>query len=111
MKFSIALATPADSWKIVARAEELGTLLSREEGKPLAVLYVLLDGRLSVSLAALGGKEIARLNRGFTDFCILHGVESDGEMNQERPGPSRGPALRSAAPAPEQRWPGPTCHR
>jgi bacteriocin-type transport-associated protein len=35
-----------------------------EEGKPLSVLYVLLDGQLSVSLAALGGKEVARLQSG-----------------------------------------------
>ena len=35
-----------------------------EEGKPISVLFVLLDGHLSVSLAALGGKEIALLRSG-----------------------------------------------
>jgi CRP/FNR family cyclic AMP-dependent transcriptional regulator len=40
-----------------------GTVLI-EEGKPIEVLYVLLDGRLSVTLAALGGKEVAALQAG-----------------------------------------------
>jgi len=40
-----------------------GTVLI-EEGKPIEVLYVLLDGHLSVSLAALGGKTVARLSSG-----------------------------------------------
>lgn len=40
-----------------------GTVLI-QEGKPIEVLYVLLDGRLSVSLAALGGKEVAQLQSG-----------------------------------------------
>ena len=40
-----------------------GTVLI-EEGKPIEVLYVLLEGQLAVSLAALGGKEIARLQSG-----------------------------------------------
>ena len=35
-----------------------------EEGKPISVLFVLLDGHLSVSLAALGGKEVALLRSG-----------------------------------------------
>jgi bacteriocin-type transport-associated protein len=35
-----------------------------EEGKPISVLYILLDGHLSVSLAALGGKEVALLRSG-----------------------------------------------
>ena len=34
------------------------------EGKPIEVLFILLDGQLSVSLAALGGKEIAVLQSG-----------------------------------------------
>lgn len=34
------------------------------EGRPIEVLYVLLDGRLSVSLAALDGREIAVLRAG-----------------------------------------------
>lgn len=40
-----------------------GTVLI-EEGKPLGLLYVVLEGRLSVTLAALNGKEIARLQSG-----------------------------------------------
>jgi bacteriocin-type transport-associated protein len=40
-----------------------GTVLI-EEGRPIEVLYVVLDGQLAVSLAALGGKEIARLQSG-----------------------------------------------
>lgn len=35
-----------------------------EEGKPIEVLFILLDGHLSVSLAALGNKEIAVLRSG-----------------------------------------------
>lgn len=35
-----------------------------QEGKPVGVLYILLDGQLSVTLAALGGKEIAVLRSG-----------------------------------------------
>ena len=35
-----------------------------EEGKPISVLFVLLDGQLSVTLAAIGGKEVARLKSG-----------------------------------------------
>jgi len=35
-----------------------------EEGKPIEVLFILLDGQLSVSLAALGGKEVAVLQSG-----------------------------------------------
>jgi bacteriocin-type transport-associated protein len=40
-----------------------GTVLIAE-GRAIEVLYIVLDGRLSVSLAALGGKEIARLQSG-----------------------------------------------
>jgi bacteriocin-type transport-associated protein len=40
-----------------------GDVLIRE-GRPIEVLYVLLDGQLAVSLAALGGREIARLHSG-----------------------------------------------
>jgi bacteriocin-type transport-associated protein len=40
-----------------------GTVLI-EEGKPIEVLFVVLDGQLAVSLAALGGQEIARLQSG-----------------------------------------------
>jgi bacteriocin-type transport-associated protein len=40
-----------------------GTVLI-EEGRPIEVLYVLLDGRLSVSLAAAGGRQIALLQSG-----------------------------------------------
>ncbi|MCP3981084.1 MAG: cyclic nucleotide-binding domain-containing protein [bacterium] len=40
-----------------------GTVLINE-GKPIDVLYILIEGQLSVSLAALGGKEIARLLSG-----------------------------------------------
>ncbi len=40
-----------------------GTLLI-EEGRPLELLYVVLDGQLAVSLAALGGREVARLQAG-----------------------------------------------
>jgi bacteriocin-type transport-associated protein len=35
-----------------------------EEGRALEVLYVVLDGRLSVTVAALGGKEVAVLQSG-----------------------------------------------
>jgi bacteriocin-type transport-associated protein len=35
-----------------------------EEGRPIDVLYVLLDGELSVTLKALDGREIARLRSG-----------------------------------------------
>ncbi len=34
------------------------------EGRPIEVLYVLLDGQLSVTLAALANQEIARLGSG-----------------------------------------------
>ena len=40
-----------------------GSTLIRE-GQPIEVLYVLLDGQLSVSLAALNDKEIAVLRSG-----------------------------------------------
>jgi len=40
-----------------------GTLLI-EEGKPIEVLYVVLDGQLAVSLAALDGQRIAQLQSG-----------------------------------------------
>ena len=40
-----------------------GTVLI-EEGKPLEVLYVVLDGQLAVSLAALSGKAVAHLQSG-----------------------------------------------
>jgi len=40
-----------------------GTVLI-EEGRPIDVLYVLLDGELSVTLGALQGREIARLRAG-----------------------------------------------
>ncbi|MBI1854139.1 MAG: cyclic nucleotide-binding domain-containing protein [Planctomycetes bacterium] len=35
-----------------------------EEGRPIPVLFILLDGQLSVTLKALGGKEIAALKSG-----------------------------------------------
>lgn len=40
-----------------------GTVLIRE-GQPISDLFVLLDGSLSVTLAALSGKEVARLHSG-----------------------------------------------
>lgn len=40
-----------------------GTVLIRE-GKPLSVLYVLLDGQLAVTLGGEGGTEVARLKSG-----------------------------------------------
>ena len=40
-----------------------GSVLIRE-GEPIEVLYVLLDGKLEVSLAALGGKVVAVLQCG-----------------------------------------------
>jgi bacteriocin-type transport-associated protein len=40
-----------------------GEVLIRE-GRPIEVLYVVLDGQLAVTLDALGGKEIARLHGG-----------------------------------------------
>jgi bacteriocin-type transport-associated protein len=40
-----------------------GTVLI-EEGRPIPVLYVLLDGRLSVTLSSHGGAEVARLRSG-----------------------------------------------
>ena len=40
-----------------------GAVLIRE-GEPIDVLYVLLDGHLSVRLEALGGKEVATLRSG-----------------------------------------------
>jgi bacteriocin-type transport-associated protein len=35
-----------------------------QEGRPIEVLYILLDGRLEVSLASLGGKVVAVLQSG-----------------------------------------------
>ena len=35
-----------------------------EEGRPLKVIFVLLDGRLSVSVGGAQGKEVARLRAG-----------------------------------------------
>jgi len=35
-----------------------------EEGTPLKVIFVLLDGRLSVSVGGAQGKEVARLQAG-----------------------------------------------
>jgi bacteriocin-type transport-associated protein len=35
-----------------------------EEGKPIELLYIVLDGKLAVSLAALGGKQVATLQSG-----------------------------------------------
>jgi bacteriocin-type transport-associated protein len=35
-----------------------------EEGKPIDVLYIVLDGQLAVTLAALGSQPIARLQSG-----------------------------------------------
>jgi bacteriocin-type transport-associated protein len=35
-----------------------------EEGEPISVLYILLDGELAVTLRALEGKEVARLRAG-----------------------------------------------
>ncbi len=35
-----------------------------EEGKPIELLFIVLDGQLSVSLAALGGKQVATLRSG-----------------------------------------------
>ncbi len=40
-----------------------GTVLI-EEGKPIELLYIVLDGQLSVRLAAAGQREIARLGSG-----------------------------------------------
>jgi bacteriocin-type transport-associated protein len=40
-----------------------GTVLIAE-GRPIEELYVLLDGRLAVTLAAAGGQEVARLGSG-----------------------------------------------
>jgi CRP-like cAMP-binding protein len=47
----------------VRQAFSDGTVLIRE-GQPIDVLYVLLDGHLSVRLAALGGQEVATLRSG-----------------------------------------------
>jgi bacteriocin-type transport-associated protein len=44
-------------------AAPAGTVLI-EEGKPIEVLYVVLEGQLAVTLDALDGKEIARLQSG-----------------------------------------------
>ncbi|KAM3092738.1 cyclic nucleotide-binding domain-containing protein [Phormidesmis sp. 146-35] len=35
-----------------------------QEGQPVNTLYILLEGELSVSTGALGGREIARLGQG-----------------------------------------------
>ncbi len=40
-----------------------GTVLIHE-GKPLEALYIVLDGHLSVSVAALGNREIAKIGYG-----------------------------------------------
>jgi CRP/FNR family cyclic AMP-dependent transcriptional regulator len=60
------LADADVDWMIEAgtkTAVPVGTVLI-EEGKPIEVLYVVLDGQLAVTLAALDGKEIARLQSG-----------------------------------------------
>lgn len=40
-----------------------GTILIKE-GKPIDALYIILDGMFSISVEALGGREIARLGTG-----------------------------------------------
>ncbi len=40
-----------------------GTVLI-EEGQPIELLFIVLDGQLSVTLAALGGKQVASLQSG-----------------------------------------------
>jgi CRP/FNR family cyclic AMP-dependent transcriptional regulator len=47
----------------VQQVHPAGTVLIAE-GEPISVLYILLDGQLSVTLASLGGKEVARLQTG-----------------------------------------------
>lgn len=68
-KVLFILSELADSdidWMIQAGKKSLvpaGTVLI-EEGKRIEVLYVVLDGQLAVTLAALQGEEIARLQSG-----------------------------------------------
>lgn len=53
-------------WLITAGRKEqvsAGTTLIHE-GKAIDALYIILDGLLSVTMAALGGQEIARLGAG-----------------------------------------------
>ncbi len=53
-------------WMIRNGAKEIhsrGAVLIRE-GEPISVLYVVLEGTLSVALRALGGKEVAALRSG-----------------------------------------------
>jgi bacteriocin-type transport-associated protein len=60
------LADDDIDWLIRAGARirvPAGTVLI-EEGRRIEVLYVVLDGQLSVTLAALDGREIARLQSG-----------------------------------------------
>ena len=45
------------------RTVQAGTVLI-QEGRPLDVIYILLDGQLAVSLAALDGQTIAQLQSG-----------------------------------------------
>jgi bacteriocin-type transport-associated protein len=47
----------------VQEAHPSGTVLIRE-GQPIEVLYVILDGRASVTVAALAGEEVAVLQSG-----------------------------------------------
>lgn len=46
------------------REEILAGTILIEEGKPIDAVYILLEGELTVSTAALEGKEIARLYSG-----------------------------------------------
>lgn len=53
-------------WMLRSGAKQIhpaGSVLI-EEGKPLTVLYVLLDGRLSVRVGGAGGQEVAQLQSG-----------------------------------------------
>jgi bacteriocin-type transport-associated protein len=53
-------------WMIRHGSKEVrprGSVLIRE-GEPISVLYIVLDGTLSVSLRALGGAEVAQLRSG-----------------------------------------------
>jgi bacteriocin-type transport-associated protein len=65
--FILSELTDADvDWMIQNGKKESvprGTVLI-EEGKPIELLFIVLDGKLSVTLAALEGKEVATLQSG-----------------------------------------------
>lgn len=65
--FLLGILSDSDvDWLIAAGTRERvppGTVLIHE-GKPFNAIYFVLDGTLGVSVAALGGKEIAQLKSG-----------------------------------------------